>query len=224
MAPHGANGEEREEDVPKPQPILDPPGPILLEREVHRDERGAFVETYHQGRYDELGLDVRFVQTNLTTSVVNVLRGLHFQHPNAQGRLVSATRGSVFDVAVDIRVGSPSFGRWYGVELSAENGLQLWIPPDFAHGFVALTDEADVLQHSTALYDPVSERVLKWDDPDVGIEWPVDSPLVSPKDAAARSLSILRTKDLLPRFAPRAGVARREGVTPVTGSGAVVVL
>lgn len=210
--------------MPKPQPILDPPGPILFHREVHRDRRGAFVESYHQGRYDERGLCVRFVQTNCTTSRKGVLRGLHFQHPNAQGKLVSATRGAVFDVAVDIRTGSPSFGRWYGVELSAENGLQLWIPPDFAHGFVTLSEEADLLYHCTALYDPVSERSLKWDDPALGIEWPVDEPIVSPKDAAGRPLATLEEKDLLPRFEPRPPLGRREGISPVTGTGAVVVL
>lgn len=210
--------------MPKPEPILDPPGPILFRREVYRDERGAFVESYHQGRYDELGLRVRFVQTNCTTSKKGVLRGLHFQHPNAQGKLVSVTRGAVFDVAVDIRTGSPSFGRWYGGELSADNGLQLWVPPDFAHGFVVLSDEADLLYHCTALYDPVSERSLKWDDPAIGIEWPVDGAIVSPKDAAARPLATLAEKGLLPRFEPRPPDARRDGMTPVKGAGAVVVL
>lgn len=210
--------------MPKPEPILDPPGPILFHRDVHRDGRGVFVESYHQGRYDELGLRVRFVQTNCTSSVRGVLRGLHFQHPSAQGKLVSATRGTVFDVAVDIRTGSPSFGRWYGVELSAENGLQLWIPPDFAHGFVTLSEEADLLYHCTALYDPVSERSLKWDDPAIGIEWPVDAPIVSPKDAAGRPLATLEAKDLLPRFGPGPGEDRRGGIAPVTGTGAVVVL
>lgn len=210
--------------MPKPEPILDPPGPILFRREVHRDLRGAFVESYHEGRYEQLGLRVRFVQTNCTTSRKGVLRGLHFQHPGAQGKLVSVTRGAVFDVAVDIRAGSPSFGRWYGVELSAENGLQLWIPPDFAHGFVALSDEADLLYHCTALYDPVSERSLKWDDPTIGIEWPVEAPIVSPKDEAGRPLATLRKKGLLPRFEPRSPDARRGGITPLTGTGAVVVL
>lgn len=209
--------------MPKPEPILDPPGPILFRREVHRDPRGAFVECYHQGRYDDLGLAVRFVQTNCTTSVKGVLRGLHFQHPCAQGKLVSATRGAVFDVAVDIRVGSPSFGHWYGVELSAENGLQLWIPPDFAHGFVTLSGEADLLYHCTALYDPVSERVLAWDDPEVAIEWPVQDPILSPKDTAGRRLETLRARDLLPGFAGP-GRGKREAIVPVTGTGAVVVL
>ena len=210
--------------MPKAEPILDPPGPILFRREVHRDQRGAFVESYHQGRYERLGLHVRFVQANCTTSMNGVLRGLHFQHPNAQGKLVSATRGAVFDVAVDIRTGSPSFGRWYGVELSSDNGLQLWIPPDFAHGFVTLSEEADLLYHCTALYDPVSERSLKWDDPAIGIEWPVDEPVVSPKDEAGRPLATLEEKGLLPPFEPRPPHGRREGISPVTGTRAVVVL
>ena len=209
--------------MPKPEHIQDPIGPILFRREVHRDQRGAFVENYHERRYDDLGLKVRFVQTNCSTTLGGVLRGLHFQHPQPQGKLVSVTRGEVWDVAVDIRVGSPTFGRWYGVELSAENGRQLWVPPDFAHGFVALSPEADLLYHCTELYDPVSERVLKWDDPKLGIEWPSDSPIVSPKDEAGRPLAMLEKKGLLPKYA---GPDReeREEPKPVTGAAAPVVL
>lgn len=209
--------------MPKSEPILDPPGPILFRREVYRDPRGTFVESYHEKRYEEMGLGVRFVQTNCTTSVKGVMRGLHFQHPHAQGKLVSVTRGTVFDVAVDIRVGSPSFGHWYGIELSSDNGLQLWIPPDFAHGFVALSDQADLLYQCTDLYDPVSERSLKWDDPAIGIEWPVEEPIVSPKDAAGRSLSALEAAELLPRFAGRAPNGRRQEAAPGTGTAPIVL-
>jgi len=210
--------------VPQPQPILDPIGPILFQREVHRDQRGAFVESYHEGRYEELGLRVRFVQTNCSTTLGGVLRGLHFQHPHGQGKLVSVTRGEVFDVAVDIRVGSPTFGHWYGKELSAENGFQLWIPEGFGHGFIALSPEADLLYHCTAQYDPISERTLRYDDPELGIEWPGDRHILSPKDEAGRSLSTLAEKSLLPRYeGPRQPEDRSEP-EPVTGAAAPVVL
>lgn len=191
----------------KVEPILDPPGPILFRRTVHRDERGSFVEDYHERRYRESGLSARFVQTNRSTSRRGVLRGLHFQHPQAQGKLVSVSRGEIFDVAVDIRVGSPTHGRWYGVRLSGDNGLQLWIPPDFAHGFVTLSEEADLQYHCTAHYDPLSERVLKWNDAELGIEWPVAEPSLSPKDEAGLSLRALGEKGFLPRFAPGGAAA-----------------
>ena len=210
--------------MPKPEPILDPIGPILFRRDVHRDQRGAFVESYHERRYDDLGLRVRFVQTNCSTTMGGVLRGLHFQHPAAQGKLVSVTRGEIFDVAVDIRLDSPTYGHWYGVTLSAENGLQLWIPPDFAHGFVATSDEADILYHCTAQYDPISERTLRWDDPEIGIEWPVAGPIVSPKDEAGRSLARLAEKGLLPRYRRTRGFTEESGSVPVTGAAAPVVL
>lgn len=178
--------------------ITDPEGPILFERTVHADDRGVFVENFHEGRYRALGFHARFVQSNRSSSRRGVLRGLHFQHPGAQGKLVSVTRGRVFDVAVDIRVGSPTFGRWFGVELSGGNGLQLWVPPDFAHGFVALSDEADLLYHCTAPYDPSAEQTLGWDDPDVGIEWPVVEPLLSVKDRSAATLGELAAAGRLP--------------------------
>lgn len=180
--------------------ILDPPGPLLFRQTLYRDERGLFAENYHERRYRKLGLDARFVQTNRSTSRPGVLRGLHFQNPQAQGKLVSVQRGAVFDVAVDIRVGSPTHGHWYGVRLSADNGLQLWIPPDFAHGFVTLGEEADVLYHCTAHYEPTAERTLRWNDPEIGIEWPVDDPIISPKDAAGRPLRALREGGFLPSY------------------------
>lgn len=194
------------------EPILEPRGPILVHRDVHRDERGAFVESWHEARYREAGIDQRFVQVNCSRSVRGVLRGLHFQNPSAQGKLVSVTRGRVFDVAVDIRPDSPSFGRWVGVELSDENGRQLWIPPDFAHGFVTLSDEADLLYHCTELYDAGSEHTLAWDDPEVAVEWPLERPIISDKDAAGRTLEELRRDGALPGSAPRSGPARREPV------------
>ncbi len=188
------------ERVPSPVAILDPLGPILFRRRVHRDERGAFVESYHERRYRDMGLDVRFVQSNCSTSHRGVLRGLHFQHPNPQGKLVSVTHGEVFDVAVDIRVGSPTWGRWYGVRLSAANGLQLWVPPDFAHGFVALSETADLSYHCTAPYDPESEHTLVWNDPAIAIDWPVAEPVLSPKDRAGETLAELRAAGNLPSF------------------------
>ncbi|MDX1393405.1 MAG: dTDP-4-dehydrorhamnose 3,5-epimerase [Gemmatimonadota bacterium] len=180
--------------------IDDPRGPLLFEREIHSDERGAFLEDYHEERYRTLGFEARFVQTNRSTSRGGVLRGLHYQHPGGQGKLVSVTRGTVFDVAVDIRTGSPTFGRWYGVELSADNGRQLWIPPDFAHGFLALSDEADLLYHCTDFYDPASEHTLAWDDPSVGIEWPGRDPILSPKDREGLTLEALTLVGHLPSW------------------------
>lgn len=184
----------------QPIRIFDPVGPILFRRTVHRDARGAFVEDYHEARYRDLGLDARFVQVNRSTSKRGVLRGLHFQNPGAQGKLVSVSRGEVFDVAVDIRVGSPTFGRWYGVDLSANNGLQLWVPPDFAHGFVALSDEADLSYHCTDVYRPEAEHTLIWSDPKLAIEWPVSAPSLSEKDAAGRTLADLEAEGCLPRY------------------------
>lgn len=184
----------------QPIRIYDPIGPILFRRTVHRDSRGSFVEDYHEKRYQDIGLDVRFVQMNRSTSLRGVLRGLHFQNPGAQGKLVSVSRGEVFDVAVDIRVGSPTFGRWYGVHLSANNGLQLWVPPDFAHGFAALSDEADLSYQCTDLYRPEADHTLIWDDRDVGIEWPLSAPLLSDKDAAGLTLAELEAAGRLPLY------------------------
>ncbi len=194
------------------EPIHDPRGPVLVHRDVHRDERGAFVESWHEERYREAGIDRRFVQVNCSRSVRGVLRGLHFQHPRAQGKLVSVTRGRVFDVAVDIRPDSPSFGRWVGVELSGENGRQLWVPPDFAHGFVTLSDEADLLYHCTDLYDPGFEQTLVWNDPEVAVEWPLDRPVLSDKDAAGRTLAELRREGALPGSAAGSETARPDPV------------
>jgi len=167
------------------------PGVLLLHPAVHGDDRGFFFESWNAKVFaEETGVDAAFVQDNHSGSSAGVLRGLHYQlPPHAQGKLVRVAAGSVFDVAVDIRRSSSSFGRWTGVELSAANRLQLWVPPGFAHGFVALTD-AELLYKTTALFDGPSDRSIRWDDPDIGIEWPLDGePVLSTKDATAPFLA-----------------------------------
>jgi dTDP-4-dehydrorhamnose 3,5-epimerase len=165
------------------------PGVLLLEPKVFADARGFFLETYNLGRFRHAGIDETFVQDNLSRSMRGVLRGLHYQEPNAQGKLVRCSRGALFDVAVDIRVGSPHFGKWFGAKLSDENMLMLWIPPGYAHGFCAMTDVADLAYKCTALYDSQADRAIRWDDPDIGIIWPVTDPILSPKDASAPRLN-----------------------------------
>lgn len=164
------------------------PGLLVIEPKVFADARGFFMETYHAGRFRQAGIDVQFVQDNYSRSAKGVLRGLHYQEPNAQGKLIRCTRGALFDVAVDIRAGSPHFGKWFGLELTEENRKMLWVPAGFAHGFCALTDDADLIYKCTALYDPASDRSILWNDPDIGIDWPIRSPILSPKDAAAPRL------------------------------------
>jgi dTDP-4-dehydrorhamnose 3,5-epimerase len=161
------------------------PGVLILEPRVFRDDRGRFAETWHRERYHQAGIRVDFVQDNVSISRHGVLRGLHFQNPTPQGKLVSVLQGEVWDVAVDLRKGSPTFRQWVGVELSGENLRQLWIPEGLAHGFV-VTGEAAVFSYKcTALYAPGHERSLRWDDPELGIEWPLPDPVLSPKDAEA---------------------------------------
>ncbi len=159
----------------------------------HRDERGWFVEVYNRDRYEEvLGGRHEFMQDNVSVSRRGVLRGLHYQlPPSPQGKLVRVSTGEVFDVAVDIRRSSPTFGQWYGSILSAANLRQLWIPEGFAHGYIALTDEAELVYKTTGHYDLAAERSIKWDDPAIGITWPIngEDPLVSPRDAAAPLLA-----------------------------------
>ena len=174
------------------------PGVLIVEPKVFGDDRGFFMETYHAARFAEAGVGDQFVQDNHSRSTRGVLRGLHFQDPNPQGKLVRAVSGTIFDVAVDIRRGSPTFGRWVGVELSAENKRQLWVPAGFAHGFCVTSETADVVYKCTALYDPVSDRGIRWNDPAIGIEWPGVEPVLSPKDAAA---PLLADAPLLPVFA-----------------------
>lgn len=167
-------------------------GVLVLEPRVFGDERGFFLESFSERAFAQAtGLDVRFVQDNHSRSSRGVLRGLHWQlAPHAQGKLVRVVQGAVFDVAVDIRPGSPGFGRWAGVELSAENRKQLWIPAGLAHGFLVTSDSADFLYKTTAYYEPAFERALRWDDESIGIAWPDAglAPIVSAKDAAAPGL------------------------------------
>jgi dTDP-4-dehydrorhamnose 3,5-epimerase len=160
---------------------------MLIEPRVFGDPRGFFLESWNRRTFANAGLDLDFVQDNHSRSSRGVLRGLHFQRYNPQGKLVRVTHGSVFDVAVDIRRSSAHFGRWVGHELSADNHRMLWIPPGFAHGFLVLSDTADFLYKCTSFYDPASERSIRWNDAQIGIAWPDAgiAPLLSAKDAAA---------------------------------------
>lgn len=163
---------------------LEIPDVILVEPVVFEDNRGFFMETYRESHFRQGGIDHRFVQDNHSKSRKNVLRGLHFQlNPMAQGKLVRCIRGKIWDVAVDIRKGSPWFGKWVAVELSEENRLMLWVPPGFAHGFVALEDETEVIYKVTAEFSPDLDRGIIWNDPDLKIEWPVTDPILSDKDS-----------------------------------------
>ena len=165
------------------------PGVMIVEPRIFRDDRGYFLETWSASSYGAVGLPTRFEQDNLSCSSPGVLRGLHYQFPTAQGKLVSVTRGEVFDVAVDIRVGSPTFGKWEGVTLSAENGRQLYIPEGFAHGFLVTGIEPAFFSYKcTQGYDPGGQCSILWDDPDLAIEWPGDGPMLSAKDREAPRL------------------------------------
>lgn len=163
-------------------------GVVMVEPAVFEDPRGYFLETYHAGKYAEGGIAGPFVQDNFSHSVRGTLRGLHYQLTHAQGKLVMALEGRIFDVAVDIRKGSPTFGQWVGVELSGENKRQLHVPPGFAHGFCVLSETADVLYKCTDVYSPQDERGIIWNDPTLGIQWPVADPLLSRKDGAYKRL------------------------------------
>ena len=160
-------------------------GVLIVEPDVFGDDRGFFLESYNERAMREIGIDAHFVQDNHSRSQHNVLRGLHYQISQPQGKLVRVVRGSVFDVAVDIRRNSPTIRKWVGVELSAENKRMFWLPPGMAHGFVVLSDSADFLYKATDYYAPEFERTILWNDPDLGIEWPlVGEPVLSSKDAA----------------------------------------
>jgi dTDP-4-dehydrorhamnose 3,5-epimerase len=167
----------------------DLPGVLVIEPQVFTDARGFFLESYNAARFSEAGIDLRFLQDNHSNSTRGVLRGLHYQEPNPQGKLLRVVNGAVFDVAVDIRRGSPHFGRWAGVELSAENRKMIWVPPGFAHGFCVISDRADVLYKCTVLWAAKSEHVILWNDPGIGIAWPVADPILSPRDAAGVRLA-----------------------------------
>ncbi len=163
-------------------------GVLIIEPKVFGDARGFFMETWNRQRYAELGIPADFVQDNISLSQRGVLRGLHFQNPNAQGKLVYVLQGEVFDVAVDVRAGSPNFGRWVGVTLSADNKRQLYVPPGFAHGFCVTSEQVLFAYKCTDVYAPAAEGSVRWDDPDIGINWPIVDPLVSDKDRAALAL------------------------------------
>jgi len=156
------------------------------------------METYRSDRFAELGIEGSFVQDNQSRSLRGVLRGLHYQEPNAQGKLVRCIRGALFDVAVDVRVGSPHFGKWFGVELSEENRRMMWVPSGFAHGFCATSDVADLAYKCSAFYDAKSERSIAWNDPAIGIAWPISEPLLSPKDAKASLLADAKNLPSMP--------------------------
>lgn len=163
----------------------------LVEPKIFGDARGQFLETWNAERYAAAGIPGPFVQDNLSRSKRNTIRGLHWQNPNAQGKLVSVVAGAVWDAVVDIRRGSATFGEWYGVELSADNRRQLWVPAGFAHGFAVLSDFADFAYKVTGPYSPKDEHVLRWDDPALGIDWRIDraAAILSARDAAAPVLS-----------------------------------
>jgi dTDP-4-dehydrorhamnose 3,5-epimerase len=179
---------------------LDIPEVWLVKPRVFVDPRGYFFESYSRARYADAGLAESFVQDNVSRSSRGVLRGLHLQHPRGQGKLVQVLHGEVFDVAVDVRVGSETFGRWVAAVLSAENRLQLWIPSGFAHGFVVLSEEAVFTYKCTAPYDLESELGVRFDDPEIGIDWPVREPILSEKDAAHP-----RLREIAPERLPRHG-------------------
>ncbi len=166
------------------------PGPMIIEPRVFGDERGFFMESWNAAAFAEAGLDLQFVQDNHSRSQKGVLRGLHFQNPAPQGKLVRVTSGAVFDVAVDLRRSSEHFGKWAGVELSAENKRMFWVPEGFAHGFLTLRDDTDFLYKCTSSYAPEHEHSLLWNDPAIGIDWPLDGlePILSGKDAAGTPL------------------------------------
>ncbi|WP_346828625.1 dTDP-4-dehydrorhamnose 3,5-epimerase [Pseudomonas abietaniphila] len=173
------------------------PEVLIIEPKVFGDERGFFYESFNAKTFAEkTGISAQFVQDNHSRSQKGVLRGLHYQIENAQGKLVRVTAGSVFDIAVDIRRSSPHFGKWFGLELSAENAKQLWIPPGFAHGFVVLSDYAEFLYKTTDYYTPSAERCIRWDDPDLAINWRLsEAPTLSAKDQVGKRL---KDADLFP--------------------------
>ncbi|MGR4874970.1 dTDP-4-dehydrorhamnose 3,5-epimerase [Pseudoxanthomonas sp. LARHCG66] len=177
------------------------PGCVVVEPAVFGDDRGFFFETWNADRYGQQGLPTKFVQSNVSSSSRGVLRGLHYQWPNPQGKLVSVLEGEVYDVAVDIRRGSPTFGQWAAVVLSAENKRQFWIPEGFAHGFAVLSERAIFSYLCTAQYDKAADAGVRWNDPAIGIDWPVSAPLLSAKDEAAPLLADI-APERLPVYVP----------------------
>ncbi|MGB5054797.1 MAG: dTDP-4-dehydrorhamnose 3,5-epimerase [Nitrospirales bacterium] len=176
------------------------PEVLIVEPDVYRDQRGWFLETYHVQKYQEAGILPPFVQDNCSSSVLETLRGLHFQMIRPQGKLIRVIRGEIFDVAVDIRKGSPTFASWVGVTLSSEDFRQIYVPMGFAHGFCVLSDVAEVEYKCTDVYAPGGEVTIRWNDPRIGIQWPIERPLLSTKDAAGQLLDDLC--DHLPDYQP----------------------
>ncbi|MGH8174455.1 MAG: dTDP-4-dehydrorhamnose 3,5-epimerase [Rhodanobacteraceae bacterium] len=175
-------------------------GCVVIEPAVHGDARGYFYESFNAQKFADAGLDLSFVQSNVSRSARGVLRGLHYQWPNPQGKLVSVLEGEVYDVAVDIRVGSPTFGRWTAAILSAENKRHFWVPEGFAHGFVVLSDDATFVYQCTTLYDREADAGIRWNDAEIAIDWPVAEPLLSDKDQRAPFLAEV-PRGKLPTFA-----------------------
>jgi dTDP-4-dehydrorhamnose 3,5-epimerase len=175
------------------------PEVLLIEPRVFSDARGSFFESFSAARYADAGIPGPFVQDNVSVSHRGVLRGMHLQHPNAQGKLLHVLEGEVFDVAVDVRVGSPTFGRWVGEYLSAENRRQLYVPPGFAHGFLVTADRAIFAYKCSEYYQPAAERSLRWDDPSIGIAWPSREVVLAEKDRAAPALEEI-PRELLPAY------------------------
>jgi dTDP-4-dehydrorhamnose 3,5-epimerase len=177
----------------------DLPGVCVIEPQVFGDERGFFYESYNAAKFAELGLgELHFVQSNVSRSARGVLRGLHYQWPNPQGKLVQVLDGEVYDMAVDIRRGSPHFGRWAGVMLTAENKRQLWIPEGFAHGFAVVSEKATFCYQCTALYDRAADAGIRWNDADIAVDWPIGDPILSDKDARAPFLADVAPERLPP--------------------------
>jgi dTDP-4-dehydrorhamnose 3,5-epimerase len=175
------------------------PGLLVFEPKIFGDHRGFFVETFNQARYQEAGLNAEFVQDNLSYSQKGVLRGLHFQNPHGQGKLVSVIDGQIYDVAVDVRVGSPTFGKSFGIELDGVKKRQFFIPAGFAHGFVVLSETALFSYKCTDTYHPEAEKSLLWNDPSLGIQWPINDPVLSEKDKKGLLLEQFSERDL-PKF------------------------
>jgi len=171
------------------------PGTIVVKPQVFRDERGSFAESYHAQKYFEGGIRSIFVQDNESVSVKNVVRGLHYQLHRPQAKLIRCTRGAVWDVAVDLRWGSPTFTKWFAMELSAENGFQLFIPAGFAHGFCVLSDEALLSYKCSEFFDAKDDRGLMWNDPAIGVNWPIENPILSAKDSIRKPFSELSDID-----------------------------
>ena len=167
------------------------PGVVILTPRVFRDDRGFFMETFNQSEFSSLGLPVEFVQDNHSRSSKGVVRGLHYQYPQWQGKLVRVINGEIFDVAADIRRDSPTFGHWFGTYLNAENQQQLYVPPGYAHGFCVVSEFADVIYKCTTTYKVQDDAGIRWNDPDLGVDWPVSDPVVSEKDKSAPLLADL---------------------------------